>query len=463
MQASQRGLEFIASHESFVDHVYLDPVGVETVGLGTTRRDAIARYRNSGITLAQAWEEVRVDVAAVEAAMRSRITVALNQNQWDAVVSFAYNLGVGVLDPADSTFVRVLNAGDYEAAAQQMLRWDKAGDPPRPLGGLTKRRREERDLFLTPAEAPPVPRPLAEWPDEGSRITELLSPNGRHQLLMQEDGNLVLYTEGHPVWATGTHGRPGASAWHQPDGNLVVYGPDRLPLWDSGTWHFPGSTLVLQDDGNAVIYSKLMPGVALGGRLGVLYEPVWATDTVERVWTPLPEQPPAPEPDSDRGHPDPAGQIEAWGFEDGVSGFQVAFAPWDLAVDGHAGPETARAVQWVADNGGRMSSYFVLDELRSKGNGRIKSHRELLRLADKVRERKGPWTPVSAYRDPAHNARVGGATNSQHMYGKAFDVPESLGLTIAEAQELGARGIGDCAGVVLHIDVRDYEATWAYC
>lgn len=462
MQLSQRGLELIASHEGFVDHVYRDPVGVETVGYGTTRPEAIERYRHSGISREQALAELRGDVERFESAMRRLITVPLNQNQWDAVVSLVYNVGEGVITPAQSTFARLLNAGDYEAAASQMLRWTKAGDPPRDLAGLVRRRQEERALFLEPVAAPDPPQPV-ELPDERHRLTSLVSPNGRHVLQAQEDGNLVLYTEGHPLWATGTHGHPGATAWHQPDGNLVVYDAERRPLWDSGTWHYPGSTLVVQDDGNVVIYGELLPASTLGGAAAVLHKPVWDTGTWERPFTPLPEDPPAPEPDGDRGHPDPVGQIDAWGFEDGVAGFQLAFAPWDLAVDGDAGAQTARAVQWVVDNGGRMSSYFVLDELRSKGNGRIKSHRDLLRWADRVRERKGPWTPVSAYRDPAHNARVGGAANSQHLYGRAFDVPESLGLTVGEAADLGAAGVGDCEGITLHGDVRDAPARWAYC
>jgi hypothetical protein len=89
------------------------------------------------------------------------------------------------------------------------------------------------------------------------RIT---SNNGRAFLIMQGDGNFVLYESWRgrdvPVWASGTNGHEGASTIMQGDGNLVVYTADGQALWDSGTWDNPGGHLVLQDDGNAVIYAQ---------------------------------------------------------------------------------------------------------------------------------------------------------------------------------------------------------------
>ncbi len=147
---------------------------------------------------------------------------------------------------------------------------------------------------------------------------------------------------------------------------------------------------------------------------------------------------------------DPAGQIAAWGFEDGVADFQVAFAWWDIAVDGDAGPETAIAVQKVIDEGGRLSPHFEMDEFRSRGNGRVKCHRELLRALERARIDVGPITVVSGYRDPDYNAFVGGARNSQHLYGTAADVRFSL----AVANRSGFSGIGTCGDLCLHADVR---------
>ncbi|MNH36694.1 Lysozyme RrrD [compost metagenome] len=72
------------------------------------------------------------------------ITSPLNQNQWDALVSFTYNLGAANLE--SSTLRRLLNAGNYASAAEQFPRWNKAGG--KVLAGLVRRRAAERDLFL---------------------------------------------------------------------------------------------------------------------------------------------------------------------------------------------------------------------------------------------------------------------------------------------------------------------------
>ena len=95
----------------------------------------------------------------------------------------------------------------------------------------------------------------------------LESPNGRYQLAMQADGNLVLYGEGHPLWASNTAGHPGAFLAMQGDGNLVVYQASR-PIWSSGTDRGGNAPyyLTLQDTGNATIDSPVR-------------KPIWASDT----------------------------------------------------------------------------------------------------------------------------------------------------------------------------------------
>lgn len=84
---------------------------------------------------------------------------------------------------------------------------------------------------------------------DNARIT---SPNGQYQLVMQSDGNLVVYGAGAARWWTGTNG-PGRRLVMQGDGNLVIY-RDSTPLWWSGTHGLSGSQLRMQDDGNLVIY-----------------------------------------------------------------------------------------------------------------------------------------------------------------------------------------------------------------
>lgn len=82
------------------------------------------------------------------------------------------------------------------------------------------------------------------------------SSNRQYRLVMQEDGNLVLYVKRRALWSTGTSGHPRARAVMQGDGNLVVYAPNRGPaLWSSGTNGHPGAFLAVQTDANVVVYS----------------------------------------------------------------------------------------------------------------------------------------------------------------------------------------------------------------
>src|SRR6267378_3506048 len=85
---------------------------------------------------------------------------------------------------------------------------------------------------------------------------QLLSGNGWVRLVLQGDGNLVLYRVqiGHPLWASNTSGNPVTHAVMQGDGNLVAYAADGTSFWASGTDGHPGASAVLQDDGNFVIY-----------------------------------------------------------------------------------------------------------------------------------------------------------------------------------------------------------------
>ncbi len=90
------------------------------------------------------------------------------------------------------------------------------------------------------------------------------SPNGQYRILMQSDGNLVLYdlwnltSEGWwtALWYSNTYNNPGARLAMQADGNLVVYSSANSPLWNSETWGNPGAQLHVQDDGNLVIYGN---------------------------------------------------------------------------------------------------------------------------------------------------------------------------------------------------------------
>lgn len=147
MRLSGRGALFIAGMEGTVLHPYNDPAGYATIGIGhllhkspVTKADKL-RWRR--FKAQDAIALLRRDVASCEAAV-NRVKVKLTQDQFDALVSFVFNVGIGAF--TESTLLRELNAGHYNAAADQLLRWDKAGG--RHLPGLTSRRIAERKLFL---------------------------------------------------------------------------------------------------------------------------------------------------------------------------------------------------------------------------------------------------------------------------------------------------------------------------
>ena len=140
MRTSQRGLSLIKSFEGLRLQAYQDAVGVWTIGYGTTR----GVNASMSITKEQAERMLLNDVQRFEPEVERLVTVPLSQNQWDALISFTYNLGAANLE--SSTLRRMLNAGDYTGAAEQFPRWNKAGG--KVLPGLVRRRAAERELFL---------------------------------------------------------------------------------------------------------------------------------------------------------------------------------------------------------------------------------------------------------------------------------------------------------------------------
>ncbi|HXG01499.1 MAG TPA: lysozyme [Bacteroidota bacterium] len=118
---------------------YLCPAGVWTIGYGHTG----GVKEGDRITLQQAEELLKQDLERFEECIRRSVTVPLNQNQFDALVSFAFNVGCMALE--NSTLLRKLNAGDYAGAAQEFGKWVKSRGVILP--GLIKRRDAERALF----------------------------------------------------------------------------------------------------------------------------------------------------------------------------------------------------------------------------------------------------------------------------------------------------------------------------
>jgi lysozyme len=143
---SANGLALTERFEGLRLQAYQDSVGVWTIGYGHTSPDV-----HAGLTITgqQAKILLAADVAWAVACVNKAVTSAINQNQFDALVDFTFNLGCASL--VQSTLLRLLNAADFAAAAPQFLRWNKAGG--KVLKGLTLRRQAEMDLFNTPVTA----------------------------------------------------------------------------------------------------------------------------------------------------------------------------------------------------------------------------------------------------------------------------------------------------------------------
>jgi zinc D-Ala-D-Ala carboxypeptidase len=156
----------------------------------------------------------------------------------------------------------------------------------------------------------------------------------------------------------------------------------------------------------------------------------------------------------------PIGVDGAFGNQtfDAVRAFQLGFAFWNLNVDGWAGPGTHDALRFSLGQGGKLSAHFKAREFKSKGNGWISTHRTLLRGLDKYRDIAGATRIESAYRDPRHNASIGGARNSQHLYGSAVDLPPRLSVaTVRRLRLFSGIGYQRATGLVVHVDIRGID------
>lgn len=146
MKISNNGIDLIKEFEGCRLAAYRDSVGVLTIGYGWTY-PVDGRPIKPGMTIAQETAErlLKTGLVSYENDVLKLVRVKLTQNQFDALVSFAYNLGARAL--STSTLLRKLNTGDYAGAADEFLRWNKAGDEVLP--GLARRREAERALFLS--------------------------------------------------------------------------------------------------------------------------------------------------------------------------------------------------------------------------------------------------------------------------------------------------------------------------
>lgn len=171
MHLSQEGLRLIKSFEGYHKRLqngdcaaYLCPANVPTIGYGCTE----------GVQIGMVWTEAKAEaelmkeLAKHEAAVTTLVKVELNQNEFDALVSFSYNCGVGALQK--STLLKRLNRGDRVGAAREFEKWTRGGG--RVLKGLVARREREAALFLKPVDAPDEPY----MPQDVQEVREISKP-----------------------------------------------------------------------------------------------------------------------------------------------------------------------------------------------------------------------------------------------------------------------------------------------
>ena len=146
MRASQNAIDLIKQFEGCRYHPYRDGVGLWTVGYGHLIGDgkSLPSGDNRIFTQSEIDDFLVNDLTRVEAGINMSVRVQLTQNQFDALCSFCYNLGMGTFQK--STLLKDINAKQWDAAANDLLKFHFAGGVSEP--GLVKRRQAEHDLFI---------------------------------------------------------------------------------------------------------------------------------------------------------------------------------------------------------------------------------------------------------------------------------------------------------------------------
>lgn len=162
MRTSQAGINAIIKHEGSVTDkhtdgnvyhkAYKDQAGLLTIGYGhLVDGQPMENYTGYPVAISEAAAQhlLRKDLTVAENAVNSLVTVPLTQAQFDALVSFVFNVGIGAFK--NSTLLRELNQGDYTEASKQFLRWNKVTINGSKVvsAGLAKRREDESNLFGT--------------------------------------------------------------------------------------------------------------------------------------------------------------------------------------------------------------------------------------------------------------------------------------------------------------------------
>lgn len=148
MKTSEKGIALIKKYEGFESLPYLDTVGVPTIGFGATHygNGTKVRMSDKSITETQATDLLIKMLVGYENTVKMLVQKPINQNQFDALVSFVYNLG-GV-NLSKSTLLKKINIDPNDKTiAAEFMKWVNAGG--KPLKGLVRRREEEAKLYFS--------------------------------------------------------------------------------------------------------------------------------------------------------------------------------------------------------------------------------------------------------------------------------------------------------------------------
>jgi len=190
MQMSQGGLDnLLKKFEGCKLKAYRCPANVCTIGYGHTN-GAGAPMVNDGMTITQAQADdiLRLDIVKFEVAVTDLVKVKLTQNQFDVLVDFAYNAGVGNLK--SSTMLKKINSGDLDAVPAELMKWTKGGG--KVLSGLVRRRQAE-SAWWTASAKPATPEQVFDHEQEQRTDPD---PVPVRTMADSKQGNAALLTAG---------------------------------------------------------------------------------------------------------------------------------------------------------------------------------------------------------------------------------------------------------------------------
>lgn len=182
MNTSKAGLDLIKQFEGLRLKAYKCPADVWTIGYGHTSAAGQPAVKSGmSITEAQANKILASDLGQYEDAINNSVKVDLTQNQFDALVSFVYNVGIGAFQK--STLLKKLNAGQYDAVPGELMKWTKGGG--KELPGLVRRRRAEAALWRGVNDDAPIKQDARIEPD---------APKPPKTMVQSKEGNAALLT-----------------------------------------------------------------------------------------------------------------------------------------------------------------------------------------------------------------------------------------------------------------------------